>query len=68
VIHRDIKPANMAIHSDGRVKLLDFGIARGSHDQHFTQAGMVLGSLHYMSPEQIAGKQADARSDLYSVA
>jgi serine/threonine protein kinase len=57
----------MAIHSDGRVKLLDFGIARGSPDQKFTQAGMVLGSLHYMSPEQIAGKSADARSDLYSV-
>jgi eukaryotic-like serine/threonine-protein kinase len=67
VIHRDIKPANMAIHSDGRVKLLDFGIARANREQHFTQAGMVLGSLHYMSPEQIAGKQADARSDLYSV-
>ncbi len=67
VIHRDIKPANMAIHSDGRVKLLDFGIARANQDQRFTQAGMVLGSLHYMSPEQIAGKQADARSDLYSV-
>ena len=66
VVHRDIKPANIAINSEGSVKLLDFGLARGTQDRRMTRTGMVLGSLFYMSPEQVAGKQADARSDIYS--
>ncbi len=66
VVHRDIKPANIAINSEGSVKLLDFGLARGTTDRRMTRTGMVLGSLFYMSPEQVAGKQADARSDIYS--
>jgi serine/threonine-protein kinase len=67
VIHRDIKPANIAVLPDGTVKLLDFGIARGKADQRITLSGMVVGSLLYMSPEQVSGSSVDARSDLYSV-
>ena len=67
VVHRDIKPANIAISLDGVVKLLDFGVARSGTDRKLTMTGMVLGSLYYMSPEQVRGETADARSDLYSV-
>jgi len=67
VIHRDIKPANIAINRQEQVKLLDFGIARGAADRHLTRTGIVLGSLYYMSPEQVTGETADPRSDLYSV-
>jgi serine/threonine-protein kinase len=66
VVHRDIKPANIAIQGD-QVKLLDFGIARAG-SLRLTRTGMVLGSLYYMSPEQVNGQDADARSDLYAVA
>jgi serine/threonine-protein kinase len=67
VIHRDIKPANMMLMRDGRIKLLDFGIARVTADSRITLAGATLGSLYYMSPEQIQGGPVDARADLYSV-
>ena len=67
VIHRDIKPANLLVNSDGRVKISDFGIAQ-TEASGLTQAGEVLGTLHYMSPEQFAGIEVDALSDLYSVA
>ncbi len=66
VVHRDIKPANIAINSQGSVKLIDFGLARDAANRHLTRQGMVLGSLYYMSPEQVSGKQADNRSDIYS--
>jgi len=67
IIHRDIKPANMMLTPDGVVKLMDFGIARSSEDRALTMAGTSLGSLPYMSPEQITGEAIDARADLYSV-
>lgn len=65
VIHGDVKPANMLITSDGRVKLMDFGMARlASHD---TGATPLLGTPAYWCPEQIMGKPQDARSDLFSL-
>ncbi|HXY14210.1 MAG TPA: protein kinase [Terriglobales bacterium] len=67
VIHRDIKPGNMMLMPEGVVKLMDFGIARSASDHSLTTTGMTLGSLHYMSPEQVRGAAIDARSDLYSV-
>ena len=67
VIHRDIKPSNIVVLPDGVVKLLDFGIARGESDRRLTLSGMVIGSLSYMSPEQVGGQSVDGRSDVYSV-
>ena len=68
VIHRDVKPANMMLTPEGVVKLLDFGIAKATTDHALTMTGTTLGSLYYMSPEQIQGAATlDGRSDLYSV-
>jgi serine/threonine-protein kinase len=68
VIHRDIKPANMMLTPKGTMKLMDFGIAKGAADRKLTMTGTTMGSLYYMSPEQIKGMaNLDARSDLYSV-
>ena len=67
VVHRDIKPANIMLTPDGRVKLMDFGIARMTADRSLTKTGQMVGSLYYMSPEQAEGKQLDARSDIYSL-
>jgi serine/threonine-protein kinase len=68
VVHRDIKPANMMITSGGMVKLMDFGIAKMTADRKLTQTGRTVGSLYYMSPEQIRGAlDLDPRSDLYSL-
>ncbi len=67
VIHRDIKPANMMLTPQGVIKLMDFGIARGGEERSLTMTGTTMGSLSYMSPEQVKGEATDARSDLYSV-
>ncbi len=67
VVHRDIKPSNIMIAENDVVKLLDFGIALTDHSAELTQAGYMLGSLNYMSPEQVGGNKATAQSDLYSV-
>jgi serine/threonine-protein kinase len=67
VVHRDIKPANIMVVANGPVKITDFGIARMRGSGDLTQTGTLLGSPKYMSPEQVIGKRADHRSDLFSL-
>jgi len=69
IVHRDIKPSNIILTPDHKVKLTDFGIARieDSTAGYQTQAGEILGTPIYMSPEQVTGKKADGRSDIYSL-
>ncbi len=73
IVHRDLKPENLFITKDGRVKILDFGLAKltqpvaGGHDQARTESGTIMGTAGYMSPEQVRGQTADHRADIFSL-
>src|SRR5205085_2305136 len=68
IVHRDIKPANLLIEPGGRVKLTDFGVARIQDSGEATRTqGSMVGTLKYMSPEQVQGQKIDSRADLFSV-
>lgn len=67
VIHRDLKPANVMVGDDGRIKILDFGIAKVSGQQQLSEDGQLIGTVPYMAPEQLRGDPVDARCDLFSL-
>jgi len=67
VVHRDVKPANIRYLDDGQIKIMDFGIARVEGGHQITKSGVMIGTLHYMSPEQIRGEKLDGRTDIFSV-
>ena len=67
IVHRDLKPGNIMVDGSGRAYLMDFGLARSIEETQYTQAGMVLGTVDYMSPEQATGEEIDHRSDIYSL-
>ena len=67
IVHRDIKPANIIIQDDGHIKIMDFGIAQIVSEANVTDSKAIMGTPAYMSPEQIYGKDIDARSDIYSI-
>ncbi len=67
VVHRDIKPSNIVVDSHGRPKILDFGLAAIKGGDNLTKTGSTLGTVRYMSPEQVQGQEIDSRSDLFSL-
>jgi serine/threonine-protein kinase len=68
IVHRDVKPANIMIAADGTAKITDFGIAKITASEQFTMTGSIVGTPHYMSPEQVQGQTVDGRSDQFSLA
>ncbi|MCT9930171.1 Stk1 family PASTA domain-containing Ser/Thr kinase [Planotetraspora sp. A-T 1434] len=66
LVHRDVKPENVLLADDGRVKVVDFGLARAVEATNQTKTGIMIGTIGYMSPEQVTSGQADARSDVYA--
>lgn len=67
LVHRDIKPANILVNENNKIKVTDFGIARVASDVTITYTSSILGTVHYISPEQAKGQPIDSRSDLYSL-
>lgn len=67
IVHRDVKPANLLVTPDGTVKITDFGIARAGDSAAITQTGQIIGTPHYISPEQAEGKPATPASDIYAL-
>lgn len=67
VVHRDLKPSNIILDSEGNARIMDFGIARSLKERGITGEGVIIGTPEYMSPEQVDGKEADQRSDIYSL-
>jgi serine/threonine-protein kinase len=67
VIHRDLKPSNVLVGERGAVKIIDFGLATTGMSEGLTATGAILGTPHYMAPEQLRGKNMDARTDIYSL-
>ncbi|MGH3477348.1 MAG: protein kinase domain-containing protein, partial [Nocardioidaceae bacterium] len=67
IVHRDVKPANLLITPDAKVKVTDFGIAKAASDTPITQTGTIIGTAHYLPPEQAEGKPATPRSDIYAL-
>ena len=66
VVHRDIKPSNVRLLDDGTAKIMDFGIAKRGTGDHITKTGMMVGTVHYMSPEQVRGLPLDGRTDVFA--
>jgi eukaryotic-like serine/threonine-protein kinase len=66
LVHRDVKPQNVLLSADGRAKVTDFGIARSLDTMGLTQTGTVLGTSHYIAPEQARGERVDTKTDVYS--